>query len=84
VLRLERVAKFNQFLRIEERQKSDIAVMQAITMNERRFDAHKKQSDWIQRRIFPGARLASIREILNSLGRSTGLSLYHVEDTGLH
>lgn len=59
-------------------------VMQAITMNEHRFDAYKKQSDWIQRRIFPGAQLASIREILNSLIRSTRLSLYHVEDIGMH
>jgi cyclopropane-fatty-acyl-phospholipid synthase len=59
-------------------------VMQAITMNEHRFDSYKKQSDWIQRRIFPGAQLASIREILNSLVRSTRLSLYHVEDIGLH
>lgn len=59
-------------------------VMQAITMNERRFDAYRKKSDWIQRRIFPGAQLASIREILNSLVRSTRLSLYNVEDIGLH
>ncbi len=59
-------------------------VMQAITMNEHRFDAYKKQSDWIQRRIFPGAQLASVREILNSLVRSTRLSLYNVEDIGLH
>lgn len=59
-------------------------VMQAITMNEHRFDAYKRQSDWIQRRIFPGAQLASVREILNSLVRSTRLSLYNVEDIGLH
>jgi cyclopropane-fatty-acyl-phospholipid synthase len=59
-------------------------VMQAITMNEHRFDTYRKQSDWIQRRIFPGAQLASIREILNSLVRSTRLSLYGVEDIGLH
>ncbi len=59
-------------------------VMQAITMNEHRFDAYRKQSDWIQRRIFPGAQLASTREILNSLVRSTRLSLYHSEDIGVH
>ena len=59
-------------------------VMQTITMNEHRFEAYKKQSDWIQRRIFPGAQLASVREILNSLVRSTKLSLFHVEDIGLH
>ncbi len=59
-------------------------VMQAITMNEHRFDAYRKQSDWIQRRIFPGAQLASVREILSSLVRSTRLSMYHVEDIGMH
>ena len=59
-------------------------LMQAITMNEHRFEAYRKQSDWIQRRIFPGAQLASTREILNSLVRSTRLSLYNVEDIGLH
>ncbi|MGA2596261.1 MAG: cyclopropane-fatty-acyl-phospholipid synthase family protein, partial [Bryobacteraceae bacterium] len=59
-------------------------VMQTITMNEHRFASYKRQSDWIQRRIFPGAQLASIREILNSLLRSTRLSLFHVEDIGLH
>ena len=61
-----------------------VMAMQTITMNEHRFDAYKKQSDWIQRRIFPGAQLASVREILNSLVRSTRLSLYHLEDIGLH
>ncbi|MEQ1884766.1 MAG: cyclopropane-fatty-acyl-phospholipid synthase family protein [Bryobacteraceae bacterium] len=59
-------------------------VLQTITMNEHRFDAYKRQSDWIQRRIFPGAQLASIREILNSLLRSTRLSVYNLEDIGLH
>ena len=58
--------------------------MQFITMNEHRFKAYTKQSDWIQRRIFPGAQLASMREILNSLLRSTRLSLFHVEDIGMH
>ena len=46
-------------------------LMQAITMNEHRFDAYSKQSDWIQRRIFPGSQLASVREILSSLVRAT-------------
>jgi cyclopropane-fatty-acyl-phospholipid synthase len=59
-------------------------VMQTITMNEHRFGTYRKQSDWIQRRIFPGAQLASVREILNSLVRSTRLSMYNVEDIGVH
>ncbi len=59
-------------------------LMQAITMNEHRFDAYRKQSDWIQRRIFPGSQLASVREVLNSLVRATRLSAFHMEDIGLH
>jgi cyclopropane-fatty-acyl-phospholipid synthase len=59
-------------------------VMQAITMNEHRFPAYKHETDWIQRRIFPGSQLASVREILNSLVRSTKLSMYHMEDIGVH
>jgi cyclopropane-fatty-acyl-phospholipid synthase len=58
--------------------------MQAITMNEHRFGAYRNQTDWIQRRIFPGSQLASVREILNSLVRSTKLSLFHLEDIGMH
>jgi len=58
--------------------------MQAITMNEHRFPAYKKETDWIQRRIFPGSQLASVREILSSLVRSTKLSMYHMEDIGMH
>jgi len=59
-------------------------LMQAITMNEHRFDAYSKQSDWIQRRIFPGSQLASVREILSSLVRATRLSLFHAEAIGMH
>jgi cyclopropane-fatty-acyl-phospholipid synthase len=58
--------------------------MQAITMNEHRFAAYRDQTDWIERRIFPGSKLASVREILNSLVRSTKLSIYQVEDIGIH
>jgi cyclopropane-fatty-acyl-phospholipid synthase len=59
-------------------------VMQTITMSEHRFDTYRKQSDWIQRRIFPGSQLASIQEIHKSLVRSTRLSLYDMEDIGMH
>jgi cyclopropane-fatty-acyl-phospholipid synthase len=58
--------------------------MQTITMNESHFAEYSRQSDWIQRRIFPGAQLSSLREILNSLVRATQLSVFHLEDIGLH
>jgi cyclopropane-fatty-acyl-phospholipid synthase len=58
--------------------------MQAITMNEQRFPQYHRTSDWIQRRIFPGAELASVSEILRSLGRVTSLTMVHLEDIGVH
>jgi cyclopropane-fatty-acyl-phospholipid synthase len=58
--------------------------MQTITMNEHGFAAYHRSSDWIQRRIFPGSELASIREVISSLVRATRMSLYGMEDIGMH
>lgn len=59
-------------------------LFQTITMNEQRFPQYHRESDWIQRRIFPGAELASISEVLKSVGRTTSLTLMHAEDIGVH
>lgn len=59
-------------------------LLQTITMNEQRFSQYVKQSDWIQKYIFPGAQLASLRGVLDSLARATRLSLFHAEDMGAH
>lgn len=58
--------------------------MQTITMNDQRFDDYRKSGDWIQRRIFPGGELASLREMQNSLTRCTVLGQVHMEDIGMH
>jgi cyclopropane-fatty-acyl-phospholipid synthase len=59
-------------------------LLQAITMNERRFPTYHRGSDWIQKYIFPGAELASLSEVLRSLGRVTQMGLHHLEDIGMH
>lgn len=59
-------------------------LLQTITMNEQRFPQYVKQSDWIQKYIFPGAQLASVRGVLDSLARATRLSPFHAEDMGAH
>ena len=59
-------------------------LLQTIMMNEKRFSHYMKQSDWIQKYIFPGAQLASVRGIFDSLARATNLSLFHAEDMGAH
>ena len=58
--------------------------LQAITMQEQNFAGYRRRSDWIQKYIFPGAELASIAEILRSLGRCTKLSLQSAQDIGQH
>ena len=59
-------------------------LLQTITMNEQKFSQYLKQSDWIQKYIFPGAQLASVRGVLDSLTRATRISLFHAEDMGAH
>jgi len=59
-------------------------LLQTITMNEQRFPRYLKQSDWIQKYIFPGAQLASLLGVMDSLARTTRLSLFHAEDMGAH
>jgi cyclopropane-fatty-acyl-phospholipid synthase len=61
-----------------------IMLLQTITMNEQNFPAYHKRCDWIQKYIFPGAELASVAEVLRSVGRCTRLSMHHAEDIGLH
>ena len=61
-----------------------IMVLQTITMNEQKFPVYRKRCDWIQKYIFPGSELASVAEIGKSLGRCTRMSVFHLEDIGLH
>jgi len=59
-------------------------LLQTITINEQTFRAYRRRADFIQKHIFPGCELASVSEVLRSLARVTGLSLYHAEDIGTH
>ena len=59
-------------------------LLQTITMQERKFDAYRKRSDWIRKHIFPGGELASVTEVLRTLARRTRLQAFHLEDIGMH
>ncbi|MFM2125464.1 MAG: hypothetical protein RL328_1915 [Acidobacteriota bacterium] len=61
-----------------------VMAMQTITMNDQNFDRYRKSGDWIQRHIFPGGELASLRGIQDSLARATQMGPTHLEDIGLH
>jgi cyclopropane-fatty-acyl-phospholipid synthase len=59
-------------------------LLQTITIQESKFEQYRKQSDWIKKYIFPGAELASVVAIQQSLARTTRMQLLHLQDIGRH
>jgi len=60
-----------------------LAGIQSITMVDHRFDAYRQHCDWIQKYIFPGGLLPSIREIASVCAADTRLGLVALEDRAL-
>ena len=61
-----------------------MALIQAITITDQRFEAAKNSVDFIQRYIFPGSNIPSITAMLASITKSSDLKLYDLEDIGPH
>ena len=61
-----------------------VMFLQTITVDDQWFPRYHGTPDWIEKYIFPGGELASVGAILQSLARSTSLSLYHAENFGTH
>jgi cyclopropane-fatty-acyl-phospholipid synthase len=61
-----------------------MALIQAITIADQRFEAAKNSVDFIQRYIFPGSNIPSITAMLSSMTRSSDLKLLDLEDIGPH
>ena len=61
-----------------------IALIQAITITDQRFECAKNSVDFIQRYIFPGSNIPSITAMLNSITKSSDLKLVDCEDIGPH
>lgn len=64
--------------------KDGMMLLQAITIAEDQHERARRSVDFIQRYIFPGGSLSSIRGLLDSVGRATNLRLHHLEDIGPH
>jgi cyclopropane-fatty-acyl-phospholipid synthase len=61
-----------------------MALIQAITITDQRFEAAKNSVDFIQRYIFPGSNIPSITAMLTSITKASDLKLYDCEDIGPH
>ncbi|GGY81844.1 SAM-dependent methyltransferase [Marinobacter zhanjiangensis] len=61
-----------------------LALIQAITMPEQRYQRALKNVDFIQRYIFPGSFIPSFGAILESVRAETDMVMTHAEDFGFH
>lgn len=61
-----------------------IALIQAITIEDQRYDNALKNVDFIQRYIFPGSCIPSIQGMLSHTKKSTDLNLVQLKDFGQH
>jgi cyclopropane-fatty-acyl-phospholipid synthase len=60
-----------------------VAVIQAITSPDSRYDEFRKGVDFIQKHIFPGSLLPSVNAMVNAC-KETTLQLHNLRDIGLN
>jgi len=58
--------------------------LQAITIADQKYEAHKRDVDFIKRYIFPGSTLTSVTALCAAATRSSDLRLFHLEDISPH
>jgi cyclopropane-fatty-acyl-phospholipid synthase len=73
------------FRKCSELLESDgLALVQAITMMDQRYETYRKSIDFIQRYIFPGSGLPSSAIMTGIIAEQTDMRLLDLEDIGLH
>ena len=61
-----------------------LMAIQCITFPDPHYKTYLKNTDFIQKHIFPGSELLSIREIMNSLERTSNLMIWDIKSLGLN
>jgi len=61
-----------------------LALIQAITITDQRYESAKSSVDFIQRYIFPGSCIPSNTAMLNSITKMSDMRLVDLEDIGIH
>jgi cyclopropane-fatty-acyl-phospholipid synthase len=59
-------------------------LIQAITIADQRYDDYRKNTDFIQKYIFPGGCLPSVAVIREHIATSTDMMIDNISDIGLH
>lgn len=58
------------------------AVIQVITIPDRKYNAYRFSSDWIRKHIFPGGHLPSIKAMQDAISANSALDITSLEDYG--
>ena len=61
-----------------------IALIQAITIADQRYDQARKDVDFIQRYIFPGSCIPSVTALVSASTKASDFSLIQAQDFGSH
>ena len=59
-------------------------VLQVICIPDQRYDAYRKNPDWIQKHIFPGGMLPSLTELSNAMTRHSSFTVESLDNIGIH
>ena len=59
-------------------------LLQAITIEDHRYERAKRSVDFIQRYIFPGSCVPSVAALCAAVTRATDMRPFHLEDIGSH
>ena len=61
-----------------------LMLVQAIIIEERRYEQAKQSVDFIQRFIFPGSCIPSVSSLCHAMARASDLSVIQLQDIGAH
>lgn len=59
-----------------------MGLVQAITLEDHRYEQALRNVDFIQRFVFPGSFIPSVSALLNAVAKASDLKLFHLEDIG--
>ncbi len=59
-------------------------LLQAITIADQRYQAARREVDFIQRHIFPGSCIPSVTVMTDAITRTTDMRVFGLEDIGPH
>lgn len=58
--------------------------LQAITIEDQRYEQAKREVDFIQKYIFPGGSLPSITAMAQAIMKNSDMKIFDLEDIGMH